>query len=131
MRILVWWSVGCYSDCVGGIGGRLISGWLSEFCGWRIGVAVVGLIGVVAALVCWRALPPSRHFVAQPLRWRTVAGRFTGMFHDRGLPWLFIEGFLLLGAFVTVYNYLGYRLLAPPYNQNGRASCRARVCQYV
>ena len=26
-----------------------------------------------------------------------------------------VEGFLLLGAFVTVYNYLGYRLLAPPY----------------
>jgi YNFM family putative membrane transporter len=38
------------------------------------------------------------------------------MFRDPGLPWLFLEGFLLLGAFVTVYNYLGYRLLAPPYN---------------
>ena len=38
------------------------------------------------------------------------------MFRDPGLPWLFAEGFVLLGAFVTVYNYLGYRLLAPPYN---------------
>lgn len=103
-------------SAVGGMGGRLISGVLADFFGWRIGVAVVGVIGVLAALVFWRALPPSRHFVAQPLRWRTVAGRFSGMFHDRGLPWLFIEGFLLLGAFVTVYNYLGYRLLAPPYN---------------
>jgi YNFM family putative membrane transporter len=103
-------------SAVGGMGGRLISGVLADFFGWRIGVAVVGVIGVLAALVFWRALPPSRHFVAQPLRWRTVASRFSGMFHDRGLPWLFIEGFLLLGAFVTVYNYLGYRLLAPPYN---------------
>jgi MFS transporter, YNFM family, putative membrane transport protein len=103
-------------SAVGGMGGRLISGVLADFLGWRIGVAVVGVIGVMAALVFWRALPPSRHFVAQPLRWRMVAGRFTGMFRDRGLPWLFIEGFLLLGAFVTVYNYLGYRLLAPPYN---------------
>ena len=102
-------------SAVGGMGGRLITGVLADFFGWRIGVAVVGVIGVLAALVFWRALPPSRHFVAQPLRWRTVLGRFNGIFRDRGLPSLFVEGFLLLGAFVTVYNYLGYRLLAPPY----------------
>ena len=103
-------------SAVGGMGGRLITGVLADFLGWRFGVGVVGLIGVVAGLIFWRALPPSRHFVAQPLHWRTVLGRFGGMFRDRGLPWLFAEGFLLLGAFVTVYNYLGYRLLAPPYN---------------
>ena len=102
-------------SAVGGMGGRLITGVLTDFFGWRVGVGVVGVIGVLAGLIFWRALPPSRHFVAQPLRWRVVLGRFTGMFRDRGLPWLFVEGFLLLGAFVTIYNYLGYRLLAPPY----------------
>jgi YNFM family putative membrane transporter len=103
-------------SAVGGMGGRLISGVLADFFGWRVGVATVGVIGVLAALIFWRVLPPSRHFVRQPLRWRSLLARFGGMFHDRGLPWLFVEGFLLLGAFVTVYNYLGYRLLAPPYN---------------
>lgn len=103
-------------SAVGGMGGRLITGVLADFFGWRFGVGVVGVIGIAAALIFWRALPPSRHFVAQPLRWRRVLGRFNGIFRDRGLPWLFVEGFLLLGAFVTVYNYLGYRLLAPPYN---------------
>lgn len=103
-------------SAVGGMGGRLITGVLADFFGWRVGVLVVGAIGVLAGVIFWRALPPSRHFVAQPLRWRMVLGRFGGMFHDRGLPWLFVEGFLLLGAFVTVYNYLGYRLLAAPYN---------------
>jgi YNFM family putative membrane transporter len=103
-------------SAVGGMGGRLISGVLADFFGWRVGVATVGVIGVLAALIFWRALPASRHFVQQPLRWRTLVGRFGDIFHDRGLPWLFAEGFLLLGAFVTVYNYLGYRLLAPPYN---------------
>ena len=103
-------------SAVGGMGGRLITGVLADFFGWRVGVAAVALFGIVAALIFWRMLPASRHFTAQPLRWRTVAGRFNGIFRDRGLPWLFVEGFLLLGAFVTVYNYLGYRLLAPPYN---------------
>ncbi|SFL00326.1 MFS transporter, YNFM family, putative membrane transport protein [Rhodanobacter glycinis] len=103
-------------SAVGGMGGRLVTGVLTDFFDWRVGVVVVGVIGIVSGLVFWRALPPSRHFVRQPLSWRALAGRFSGMFHDPGLPWLFLEGFLLLGAFVTVYNYLGYRLLAPPFN---------------
>ena len=103
-------------SAVGGMGGRLITGVLTDFFDWRVGVAVVGVIGLLAAWIFARALPASRHFAAQPLRWRVLSARFAGIFHDRGLPWLFAEGFLLLGAFVTVYNYLGYRLLAPPYN---------------
>ncbi|WP_329743488.1 MFS transporter [Dyella sp. A6] len=103
-------------NAVGGMSGRLIAGVLADFFGWRVGMGAVGVLGLLVALMFWRALPPSRHFVAQPLSWRGLAGRFAGIFRDRGLPWLFAEGFLLLGAFVTVYNYLGYRLLAPPFN---------------
>ncbi|HET6631732.1 MAG TPA: MFS transporter [Rhodanobacteraceae bacterium] len=103
-------------SAIGGMGGRLITGVLADFMGWRGGVAVVGVIGLVAGVMFWRSLPPSRHFTPQPLSARGVLGRFSGALHDPGLPWLFAEGFLLLGAFVTVYNYLGYRLLAPPYN---------------
>jgi YNFM family putative membrane transporter len=103
-------------NAIGGMSGRLIAGVLADFFGWRIGMGTVALVGLLAGLLFWRSLPPSRHFVARPLRLRSLFGRFVGLFRDPGLPWLFAEGFLLLGAFVTVYNYLGYRLLAPPYN---------------
>ncbi len=103
-------------SAVGGMGGRLITGVLADFFGWRFGMSVVGVIGLICGLIFWRALPPTRNFIAQPLRARALFDRFTRMFRDPGLPWLFLEGFLLLGAFVTVYNYLGYRLLAPPYS---------------
>lgn len=103
-------------NAIGGMGGRLITGVLTDYAGWRAGVVVVAMIGLVCALAFGRLLPPSRHFKPQPLHWRAFGERFGVIFHDRGLPWLFAEGFLLLGAFVTVYNYIGYRLLAPPYN---------------
>lgn len=103
-------------SAVGGMSGRLIAGVVADFYGWRVGVGAVGVIGVLAGLVFWWALPASRHFTPHPLSGRALLRRFAGMFRDPGLPWLFAEGFLLLGAFVTVYNYLGYRLLAPPYN---------------
>ncbi|HZY32305.1 MAG TPA: MFS transporter [Rhodanobacter sp.] len=103
-------------NAIGGMGGRLVTGVLADFFDWRVGVAVVALIGLLSGVVFWRMLPPSRHFVRQPLQLRGLLGRFTGVFRDAGLPWMFVEGFLLLGAFVTVYNYIGYRLLAAPYN---------------
>src|SRR5690606_32853345 len=34
---------------------------------------------------------------------------------DRGLPWLFASAFLLMGSFVTLYNYAGFRLALPPF----------------
>jgi YNFM family putative membrane transporter len=102
-------------NALGGMGGRLVAGVMADFVGWRAGVGVVGAVGLLAGLVFWRSLPPSRHFTVQPLHWKTLQQRFAGAFRDAGLPWLFAEGFLLLGAFVTVYNFIGYRLLAPPY----------------
>ncbi len=102
-------------NAIGGMAGRLIAGVLAEFVGWRGGVAAVGAIGLVAGLIFWRSLPPSRHHVRHPLQLSALVGRFALAFRDAGLPWLFAEGFLLLGAFVTIYNYIGYRLLAPPY----------------
>jgi len=103
-------------SAIGGMSGRLIAGVVADVSGWRVGVGVVGVIGLLAGLVFWKALPPSRNFRPQALQWRALFARFAGIFRDAGLPWLFLEGFLLLGAFVTVYNYLGYRLMAAPFN---------------
>ncbi|HEY9130627.1 MAG TPA: MFS transporter [Dyella sp.] len=103
-------------SAIGGMGGRLLSGVLAGWFGWRAGIAAVGLLGLISALVFWRTLPPSRYFISAPLTARMLLGRFATTLRDPGLPWLFVEGFVLLGAFVAVYNYLGYRLLAPPYS---------------
>ncbi|HET7268183.1 MAG TPA: MFS transporter [Oleiagrimonas sp.] len=103
-------------NAIGGMCGRLLAGISADWLGWRGGIAVVGAVGLLAAIVFWRTLPASRHFVRRPLRLRPLLERMRGLFRDAAMPWLFVEGFLLLGAFVTVYNYLGYRLLAPPYN---------------
>lgn len=102
-------------NAAGGLGGRLIASVLTDLYGWRTGLAAVGAIGGIAAWVFVRSLPPSAHFIRQPLRLRPSLQRFAAVFRDPGLPWLFAEGFVLLGAFVTVYNYIGYRLMAPPY----------------
>jgi YNFM family putative membrane transporter len=111
-------AMGLYisGSAVGGMGARLLVGVLTDWFSWRIGLAAIGLIALIAAAVFARSLPPSQHFVARSLDLRALPGRVAALFADDGLPWLFAEGFVLLGAFVTMYNFIGYRLLAAPYH---------------
>lgn len=113
----VAFSMGLYisGNSIGGMSGRLVSGVLTDFFSWRVTLGVIGLIALAAAFMFWRILPASRHFRAIALRPRTLLINFRLHWHDRGLPLLFAEGFLLMGSFVTLFNYIGYRLLASPY----------------
>jgi MFS transporter, YNFM family, putative membrane transport protein len=102
-------------NALGGLAGRLLGGALAEFASWRAALGAVGAFGLVSALVAYRTLPPSRNFRPRPLRWETLAAAFLAHLQEPGLRALVALGFLLMGGFVTLYNYLGYRLLAPPY----------------
>lgn len=115
---VVAFSMGLYisGNSIGGMSGRLVTGVLTDIFSWRIAIAAIGLFALAAAFMFWRILPASRHFRASSLRPRTLLINFRLHWHDRGLPLLFAEGFLLMGAFVTLFNYIGYRLLAEPYH---------------
>jgi YNFM family putative membrane transporter len=100
----------------GGMAGRLATGVLADHLGWRAAVAVVGGLGLVSAVVFWLALPTAHRFQKRARSFAGAIGGLAAPFRDRGLPWLFLESFLCMGSFVTVYNYIGFRLLAPPYS---------------
>lgn len=99
----------------GGMVGRILSGVVADHSSWRIAVGLIGLLAVTAASLFAFLLPPARHFVARSVHPRQVLGRMKAHLTDRGLPWLFLCGFLVMGSFVSVYNYIGFRLLASPY----------------
>jgi YNFM family putative membrane transporter len=101
---------------LGGMAGRLLTAAITDLVSWRAAVGTIGVLGLIAAVIFWRSLPPSRHFHPRPLAVGALAGSFVGHLTDPGLVALFSEGFLVMGSFVTIYNYIGYRLLAPPYS---------------
>lgn len=103
-------------NAIGGMSGRVIGGLMADFGGWRLAFAVMGAIGVIATVVFLRLLPASRHF--RPRHDMTLSQHLAPMadhLRHAALPWVFISGFALMGGFVTVYNYIAYRLSAPPY----------------
>jgi YNFM family putative membrane transporter len=101
---------------LGGMSGRLIVGVLTDLFGWRVAVGAIGCLGLVSAAIVLFSLPASRHFRPRPLAFSSLVGGFRMHLADAALPWLFLEGFILMGSFVTLYNYIGYRLLAPPFS---------------
>nr|WP_024554614.1 MFS transporter [Franconibacter helveticus] len=115
---VVAFSMGLYisGNSIGGMSGRLLSGVVTDFFGWRVALAAIGCFALAAALMFWKILPASRHFRPASLRPKTLFIHFRLHWRDEGLPLLFAEGFLLMGAFVTLFNYIGYRLMLSPWH---------------
>ena len=117
-------SMGLYvgGTAIGGMAGRVITGICTDLFGWRVAVAVIGVLGLASMFAFRALLPPSRHFAPKSglgfAHHRTALMRH---FMRPGLPVLFVLGFVLMGSFVTLYNYIGYRLIAPPYNMSQAA----------
>ncbi|MFF7707597.1 MFS transporter [Pseudomonas sp. NPDC007930] len=113
-------AMGLYigGNAIGGMSGRLITGVLVDFTSWRVAMLVIGVLALAAAVVFAKCLPASRNFRPQRLNPRGLIDGFTVHFKDAGLPWMFLEAFLLMGSFVTLFNYIGYRLLAEPYHMS-------------
>jgi YNFM family putative membrane transporter len=101
---------------IGGMAGRLVAGLVDDVAGWRWALGVVGLVALVCSVVFRVSILPSRFFRRQPLRVRELAGSVGRAFTDTGLLRLYLVGFLFMGCFVTVYNYLGFRLLGPGFH---------------
>ncbi len=55
-------------------------------------------------------------FVPQVFKLKPLAGSLFSQFKVPGLSYLFLIGFLLMGGFVSLYNYIGFELIAPPYS---------------
>ncbi|HEY0200607.1 MAG TPA: MFS transporter [Burkholderiaceae bacterium] len=101
----------------GGMVGRVGMSLLTDFHSWRMALAVVGAVDLLAAIGFVLLLPPSRHFTRK--RGFDLAyhlGAWGSHLRHPALPLLFAVGFLVMGMFVTVYNYAGFRLMRAPFN---------------
>ena len=115
-RSAIGLAMGLYiaGNTMGGLGGRLATAAFAEAGGWRRALVLIGLISLACAVAFTFALPKERR---PPLKTGRAAFLPTIAVHfrDPGLRSLFAMGFLLMGAFVTTYNYIGFRLEAAPF----------------
>ncbi|KQS00843.1 hypothetical protein ASG12_01200 [Williamsia sp. Leaf354] len=101
---------------IGGLTGRLVPGLAADVVDWRWALEIACLVSLGFAIVFIRLVPPSRNFVPQRVTARIVVGNLAGHLRDVPMLCLFGLAFVLMGGFVTVYNFLAYRLLDSPFS---------------
>lgn len=99
---------------IGGLTGRLVTGPVAEFAGWRIGVVTVAVLCALSAMAFVKLAPQARGF--RPAHVKGLGARLAENLRSPQQLVLYGQGFLLMGGFVALYNFLGFRLAAAPYD---------------
>ena len=105
---------------IGGLLGRVVASPAAQIAGWRIGVFTVAALCGIAALSFVKLAPQSQGFTpsnrsgANPEG--SLADRLIANLRSPRQLALFAQGFLLMGGFVALYNFLGFRLTAAPFH---------------
>jgi YNFM family putative membrane transporter len=110
-------AMGLYiaGNAIGGLGGRVIAGVLAEHGGWRVATAGVSALALACAIGVAVLLPKSQFFTPSAPQLRVLLATLARNLADTGLLRLYLIAFALMGAFVTVYNYLTFRLSGAPF----------------
>lgn len=100
---------------IGGFTGRIVIGALTDTLNWHTALLILGIINLGLSLYFWKSLPPARNFQPQRRSFREWQAGMTGNLLNKRLLLLFITGFLLMGVYIMILDYIGYPLTAKPY----------------
>ncbi|MEV6208302.1 MFS transporter [Kitasatospora sp. NPDC051914] len=111
-------AMGLYvaGNSIGGMSGRLVSGWAAAVWGWRWGLAVSALLALLSVLAFRALIPAARNFTPAPVDARALARTVGGHLRNPLLLRLYALGLLFMAVFGAVYNTVGYRLVAAPFD---------------
>nr|WP_245345448.1 MFS transporter [Halobacillus andaensis] len=104
------------SNALGGMGGRVVAGYLTDVLDWNTTLLFMSGFGIVSAGLFILLLPKERFYVKQntPLR-KDLQGMLVHL-KDTHMLVLFLMGLLLQIVFTAVWTYLPFYLQAEPFN---------------
>lgn len=110
-------AVGIYisANSLGGISGRLFSGFLADAFNWRASFIGAAVISIICLSFFWWALPKSKNFQPQkPSPTRMLNDLFAHLKNPL-LLFVYILGGLNFFIFINQYSYVTYLLSADPW----------------
>ncbi|XHS00539.1 MFS transporter [Sphingomonas sp. DBB INV C78] len=102
---------------LGAMMGRVGAGIIADQASWRLALAVIGGLTVLGAMLFGILLPQPVHRPrGNGLNLRRHLKAWKSHLAHRRLCLLLLQGFVLGGVFVTFFNFIGFVLMAPPFN---------------
>lgn len=103
-------------NTIGGMSGRIMATILAGELGWRNAVLIIGIESLILGLIFWNFFPESRFFNPQKTDYSLKIKQMKRFLTDSYMLRLYCIAALLMGSFVSVYNYLSFRLEAAPFS---------------
>jgi len=100
---------------LGGFSGRFLLGHFVEYMPWRAAFGVMAVLNLAGALVVWRGLPASRHFVPGT-RFAASLKTLGQLLCNPSLQAACALGFTVLFALVGLFTFVNLHLAAAPYH---------------
>ena len=110
-------AMGLYisGNAIGGMSGRLFTATVTDFFSWNVALVLVGLISLGLSMYFLVHLPPSQQFTRRNFEYRYLFTSLQQKLQDSTLLCLYGISFCVMGSFVTLFNYITFRLIAPTY----------------
>ncbi|WGP12277.1 MFS transporter [Streptomyces sp. SH5] len=102
-------------NSIGGMSGRILTGWVAQAWGWRAALAAVGLLALACAVVFHFLIPKARNFRPGSLNPKALAKTVATHLGNPLLVRLYAIGALFMTVFGAVYTVIGYRLADEPF----------------
>lgn len=106
-------AMGLYiaGNTLGGISGRLIPTGLLDFTGWRGALLGSAAVSAIFAILFVILLPKQENFRPKKLHFKAEIRAMINHWRNLELGLLFLFAFLGMGAFVSMYNFITFRLI--------------------
>lgn len=102
-------------NSIGGMSGRILTGWVTEVWGWRAALTALGVTSLLCAVAFCALVPKARNFTPRAVSPRLLARTVRDHLANPLLVRLYLIGLLFMVVFGAVYTVIGYRLVGEPF----------------
>lgn len=103
-------------NTIGGMSGRVTSTLIAGWGDWRWSAGVIGLVTLLIGLQFARRIPHSQNFHPQTVHMKIKLRRMGQFLTQFSFLGLYLVAALVMGAFVSVYNYISFVLESPEFH---------------
>ncbi len=103
-------------NTIGGMSGRIFANLLAGEFGWRHAILIIGIESIILGIVFWKLFTKFQFFNPQKTDYHLKLKQIKFFLTNPYMLRLYFTAALLMGVFVSVYNYLTFRLEAAPFS---------------
>ena len=103
-------------NTIGGMSGRVCGALIAGWSNWHFSALFIGLTALIIGIVFAKRFPASLHFHPQHTPFKIKLRRMGSFLTRFSFLGLFLTAALILGAFVSIYNYISFILESPVFN---------------